>query len=172
MFLNYHSLLTCILLLLLSCSVERNLSQQEKNTSTIYLVRHAEKMDDSKDPHLSEEGKQRARSLVTVLKDSAISTVFSTDYKRTRQTAAPVSEAMNLTTELYDPRDNSPLIRKLEMLSGGNALVVGHSNSTPALVNQILGIEKYESLGHEEYNKLFVLKCDASFKCASRVENY
>ena len=84
----------------------------------------------------------------------------------------PLAKSVNVETVIYNPRENASLIEDLKSLNGGSALVVGHSNSTPALVNQILGTEKYPSLEHEEYDKIFVLECDKDFSCKSRIETY
>ena len=55
---------------------------------TIYLVRHAEKAK-GKDPVLTAQGKQRAENLAQMLQDAGVTRVYSTDYRRTQQTAAP-----------------------------------------------------------------------------------
>ena len=48
----------------------------EQAPLTVYLVRHAEKMADSRDPELSDSGQARAATLATILKDAEVQTVL------------------------------------------------------------------------------------------------
>ena len=48
-----------------------------------WVVRHAEK-DEGHDPHLTEEGQQRAEALVPVMADVPLVAVYATDYNRTQ----------------------------------------------------------------------------------------
>jgi len=70
-----------------------------------YLVRHAEKVLDQRDPDLTPAGYKRADDLAARLASVPLSAIYSSDYKRTRQTAAPVATAQDVTITLYDPRD-------------------------------------------------------------------
>src|SRR5207302_7571372 len=65
--------------------------------STVFIVRHAEKADDSKDAELSEAGRARAEALANMLRDSKIGVICTTEFKRTQQTAAPLAKALGLT---------------------------------------------------------------------------
>jgi broad specificity phosphatase PhoE len=58
--------------------------------STIFVVRHAEKADATKDPDLSEAGRARAEALAKALRDAKIAAIYATEFKRTQQTAAPL----------------------------------------------------------------------------------
>ncbi len=103
------------------------------SASTIYLVRHAEKMNDgSKDPELTAQGKQRAENLAAMLSMAEISRVYSTDYQRTQLTAKPLADFLGIPVTSYDPRKLSEFAEQLKQFDG-NALVVGHSNTTPML---------------------------------------
>ena len=122
----------------------------------MFLVRHAEKVQDgSRDPELTEDGVIRAERLAAILKDFNIKGVFSTDYKRTRNTAQPLADMLGLKVTLYDPRDEGSL--SLIRSQKGNLLIVGHSNSTPTLANKIIGEDKYEKLDESVYDHLFIL---------------
>jgi len=79
-------------------------------TRTFYIVRHAEKaMADgndammSKDPPLTEPGKERAEALKEIVKTKKIGYVFSTNTNRAQATAEPVRTYFNLVTETYSP---------------------------------------------------------------------
>ncbi len=155
---NLKYLLIGLVLILGGClpaSREVN-SQEEKKSLVVFLVRHAEKVDHSRDPDLSEDGYVRAEALAVILADGKIERIHSSDYIRTRKTAAPVADLYKLETELYDPSDLQALARKLKA-QGGRHLVVGHSNTTPALV-EILGGEAGAPIEDEwEYDRLYIL---------------
>jgi broad specificity phosphatase PhoE len=63
----------------------------------ILLLRHAERAD-PRDPDgsLAEAGAVRARRLVDVLKDAGVTAIYTTRYKRTRETAAPLAAALGI----------------------------------------------------------------------------
>lgn len=125
--------------------------------TVLFLVRHAEKAaEPPEDPPLTAEGRRRADVLAGLLADAGLDAVWSTDYERTRATAAPVAEGQGLGVELYDPRDLAVLAATLRD-RGGRALVVGHSNTTPALV-EALGGEPGPPIDEAaEYDRLYVL---------------
>jgi len=123
--------------------------------STIFIVRHAEKVDGSLDPNLSVPGQKRAKRLANVLKDAGISKIFVTEFKRTQQTAAPLATTLNLTPNII-PAQNSPLLITRLRASSGNVLVVGHSNTIPQVIAG-LGITTPIQIGENDYDNLFVL---------------
>jgi len=124
----------------------------------VYLVRHAEKLDDSRDPPLNEAGKARAVELARVLGDAGITHVWSTDFARTRSTAAPTAEALGVAVQTYDPSKGREFVEEL-LHTPGRHLVVGHSNTTPALV-KLLGGEPGGPISDTEYDRLYVVVLD------------
>ncbi|NNE65417.1 MAG: histidine phosphatase family protein [Pyrinomonadaceae bacterium] len=122
----------------------------------VFLVRHAEKVDASKDPDLSEDGKKRTEALAEVLRSANIEHVHSTDYKRTRDTAEPVAKAASLEVEKYDPSDLEAMAKKLKE-AGGRHLVVGHSNTTPELTKLLGGDSGPEINEKGEYDRLYIV---------------
>ncbi|MDP7018098.1 MAG: phosphoglycerate mutase family protein [Pirellulaceae bacterium] len=127
----------------------------------VFLVRHAEKVDTSRDPQLSAAGKRRAAELANALRDAKLKHVHSSDYIRTRDTAAPIAARLGLKVQLYDSRDLPTLIKQLRK-TGGRHLVVGHSSTTPNAV-EMLGGEPGTPI-HEptEYDRLYIVKIDKS----------
>jgi phosphohistidine phosphatase SixA len=122
----------------------------------VYLVRHAERAEDgTDDPPISESGIERAQLLAEMLKDAGITHIHSTHYKRTLQTGAPLSEAIGLEAASYDPRDLDGLAAHLRATSGRH-LVLGHSNTTPDLV-QALGGDPGGPIEEFEYDRLYVV---------------
>jgi broad specificity phosphatase PhoE len=126
---------------------------------TIFFVRHAEKATTGGDDmDLSEAGRARAESLGTVLKDAEISAIYTTEFKRTRQTAAPLAKALHLEPTTISSKDRAGLVAKLQG-SSGNVLVVGHSNTIPELL-KTLGITTAVNIGDNDYDNLFALTLD------------
>ena len=129
----------------------------------VYVVRHAERADDegpvdamlAADPPLSEAGVRRARELAELLRPVGLTHVHSTDYVRTRTTAEPLSEATGIPISIYDPDDVEGFARRL-LATPGTHLVVGHSNTTPALA-AALGGEAGEPIDEMEYDRIYVV---------------
>jgi phosphohistidine phosphatase SixA len=148
--------------LLLFMAAGGNALAQQHRKLTVILLRHAEKDlsngADAADPELSAAGKSRAEKLKTVIRRYEPDAIYSTDYIRTRATARPLARSRRMMTQIYDPR-NLKQMRDL-ILSGKikRVVVVGHNNTTPALVNLLIGQEKYKSLAESEYDKIWILK--------------
>ncbi|SDJ23483.1 Histidine phosphatase superfamily (branch 1) [Ferrimonas sediminum] len=122
----------------------------------VFLVRHAEKQQPGKDPELTQEGRDRARDLANLLQSAQIEAVHSTDFARTRATAGPTAAALNIELSLYDPFKLKAFANTLKR-RGGRHLVVGHSNTTPALVT-LLGGEAGDSIDDaSEFDRLYVI---------------
>lgn len=122
----------------------------------VFLVRHAERAEDgTRNPPISAAGHARARAVAALLADAGITRVHSTDYLRTRQTSAPTLEATGLPLRIYDPSDLGGFADALSV-EPGRHLVVGHSDTTPALVAS-LGGTPGPAIEHMEYDRLYVV---------------
>lgn len=135
-------------------------------THTYYVVRHAEKatpsegpaMSTPNDPPLSATGLQRAKALKNVLSDKSIRYIYSTNTIRTRSTAQPLSDLLNLTIQTYGPRPDSAFIQQLKLLKK-NTLIVGHSNTIDDIANMLAGENKVEGdLPESVYDQLFIIR--------------
>ena len=132
--------------------------------TTVIVVRHAEKADDgSKDPPLSEAGMAHARKLADALADSGISAIFSSPYRRTRDTAAPLAQRLGVPVQPYDAAQEARLLaaRLLRRYRGRSVLVVGHSNTVPALVTALSG-KQAAPIAEDEFDRLYVITVDAA----------
>lgn len=121
--------------------------------NSIYLVRHAEKQQDGADPALTECGKERAQALAALLSEIKLSAVYATPYQRTQQTAAAVAKQQQLSVSLYDPREPALLTEQLAQ-ADGPVLVVGHSNTVPALVTLLSSIE-VAPLNEQQFDMIY-----------------
>ena len=124
--------------------------------AVVFVVRHAEKASTGgKDPDLSTEGQKRADALAHILKDSQITSVFVTEFKRTQETAAPTAKAAHVSPTVVPANDIGALVEKLRALNG-NALVVGHGNTIPDLLRAI-GIATPVSIPEDDYTEIFAV---------------
>lgn len=129
----------------------------EPQSFTLYLVRHAEKQQDgSRDPFLDEAGMSRAERLSLWFQDKQIKDTWSTDYHRTRDTVKPFLLSQGGELKLYDPRQLQKFGEQL-LKEQVNALVVGHSNTTPELA-RILCKCDIEAMDETEYDRLISIE--------------
>jgi broad specificity phosphatase PhoE len=122
----------------------------------IFLVRHAEKVDDSPDAALSEAGRARAALLARNLRDAGITAIFSSDFQRTRNTAQPLADALNLRVTVIG-RDAPTVVARVRALSNGqSALVVAHSDTLPGIL-RALGHRQSITIPDTEYDNVFLV---------------
>lgn len=130
---------------------------QEKLT-TVILVRHAEKENDgSNNPELSEAGKKRALLLVDMFSKTKIDAIYSTNFKRTEATVAPLASQHSLPITHYDGAKPAEVDEMISKWKGGTILICGHSNTTPALINRLIGKEEYKTFDDGDYRNLVIL---------------
>lgn len=146
-----------ILLIFLNTACGQNASTE---TTTYYLIRHAEKdLSDPKNPNpdLTEAGIARSVKWQKMLSHIDFDAVYSTDFVRTRKTATPIAESEKLPLIIYDHK-NLDYAKFIKETQGQTVLIVGHSNSTPKFVNWFLGYDKYEEIDEKQYGYLFIVK--------------
>ncbi len=106
-----------------------------QDSGKIFVVRHAEKQSDAPDTPLSGKGQARAQCLAQTLKDAHITTAFVTQYLRTKQTAAPTVADSKANEKTVDAKSTDQIVRESRAAAqSGNVLIVGHSNTIPALL--------------------------------------
>jgi broad specificity phosphatase PhoE len=129
--------------------------------ATVVLVRHAEKADASADPVLSGAGKVRALALADALADAGVGAIITTQFQRTRLTAAPLGERVGVTPAVVaaaSGRDHAEDVaaKVRELAESGTVVVVGHSNTVPAIV-KALGGPDVGAIDDSSYDNLFVV---------------
>jgi broad specificity phosphatase PhoE len=140
-------LLCCLLLSLFAGTASAQTS--------IFIVRHAEKADATKDTDLSKAGGARAEALAKMLRDAKITAIYTTEFKRTRETAAPLAKALRINPTNLPAKDTGALVARLRD-SHGNALVVGHGDTIPNLI-KALRLSDPISIAEKDYDNLFVV---------------
>ncbi len=149
----YFIILVCFGLIIPSYSISANLD----STTTLILVRHAEKAkDNSDDPILTPEGENRANELMYILKHVKLDAIYSTPYKRTHQTVLPTAKNKNLEIQNYKPGEKGFLEKVVNSHPGGTVLIVGHSNTIPGLANELAGHKEFNDLNDATYDNLFI----------------
>jgi len=132
---------------------------------TVILVRHAEKVDASADPALSEAGQRRAMDLAVALSDADLTHVFTSPLQRTVLTARPAAEAHAITPEAISFEGGTPahILRIAERIRSlpddAVVLVVGHSNTVP-LIARALGETGPSEMADCEYDRLTVISVE------------
>ncbi len=132
-----------------------------QNNKLIVLVRHTEKdasVPNNPDPELSAEGRERAQRFMKMAKKYRPDEIFSTNYKRTRQTAEPMAAKRKKEIQTYDPAKQADLVANIMAGKNDRYLIVGHSNTIPALVNLITKKEVFRNLLETEYGVFWVIR--------------
>jgi len=148
---------------LISCS--------SNETTTYYLIRHAEKdrTDNSnRNPNLNKDGLERAKKWALYFESIDLDAVYSTNYNRTQQTATPTAVSKKLDIQSYKPYKMFDTVFQQNTI-GKKVLIVGHSNTTPVFVNKILGEKKYENMNDYDNASLYIVTI-SNDKITSKIE--
>ena len=131
----------------------------QQKVTTVILIRHAEKvMDGSPDPDLTESGRNRAVLLADLLSKTKIDAIYSTHYKRTENTVAPLAQRHGLIVQNYDGGKMPEVDAMLAKHQGGMIVICGHSNTTPAIINYLTGHKgEFKNFDDADYGNLVVV---------------
>jgi len=136
---------------------------ESQATTTVIFVRHAEKATIPADnPGLNEAGKRRAAELARQLVDAdviaGIDVVYSTSYRRTEETVQPVATALNLPITPYDASNTETIMDEIVREHKGKIiLVVGHSNTVPALIGNMGASKNVPEINETEYDNIYIV---------------
>jgi len=125
-------------------------------STTVVLVRHAERLPEGQDPELSAIGVAHAERLAEILERAAIAAIYVSQAQRTQQTAAPVAMVTGVKPQVIEADKHKRLLRRLKWRHRGEVvLVVGHSNTVP-LIADGLGAE-IGLVDAEDYSGLWII---------------
>ena len=127
--------------------------------TTVILVRHAEKASQDDDSPLSVTGVERAKELARVLSGVKVDAIYTTQFKRTKDTAIPTADALGLTPVVRNTGQTyaTDLAKHiLDKHRGQTVLVVGHSNSTIDVL-KAFGVSDVAAMPDSQYDNLYVL---------------
>ncbi|MFC1639920.1 histidine phosphatase family protein [Gemmatimonadota bacterium] len=127
--------------------------------TTVILVRHAEKELVGDDPVLTSAGAERALALAHALGEVDVSAVYTTPFARTRNTAVPLANLLDLdVTEVASGQsfaaEMADIVRSEHV--GETVVIVSHSNTTPAIIGEF-GVTPIPTIDDDEYDDLYVV---------------
>jgi phosphohistidine phosphatase SixA len=133
---------------------------------TVWIVRHAEKdttNPSDTDPGLSLTGQERAKDLAALLKSKQVVAVYTTPFKRTKQTVEPTANGHGVAVQTYNPADAAALASTvLKQIKDGSVIIVGHSNTVLELVEALGAKRPIPTLGEEDYDYVFTVTIEGS----------
>lgn len=162
------------LLVLVACAAAPMKAAAVDAGATYVVVRHAEKdSDDVRDPSLSDAGRARAQMLARHLAAADLVAVYATGFKRAQRTAAPSAQAHGLEVHTYDAAQPvADLVATLRREhTSGVILVVGHSNTVPAIASALCGC-KVEAIDESDYGNLYEIRIDGDGASALSQRRY
>ena len=130
-------------------------------TTVVMVVRHAETEPSADaDPGLSVDGRERAAGLARLLSQArpvrGVDAIFTSEFRRTQQTATPLSETLALPVNVVPSPTWAKLPSKiLRDHRGEYVLIVGSSNTVPPLVEALSG--ETVTLGENEFDAMFIV---------------
>jgi broad specificity phosphatase PhoE len=136
---------------------------ESQATTTIIFVRHAEKASsEGDDPPLSEAGRERAAELARQMVDAdvihGIDVIYATQYRRSQQTAEPTADALDIPIRTYDAADTESVLEEIvHDYKGKIILVVGHSDTLPALMANLGASKRVPAIADGEYDNLYLV---------------
>lgn len=140
----------------------QNISRDKNNRmTTVILVRHAEKADEPKDnPGLTEEGVERANLLKEMLAGKGVKAIYTSKYRRTKETAKPLADELGITP--IEINEAEPIAQSiLKNNQGQTVLVVGHTNTIPKIIEN-LGGEEIDTIPETEFDNMFTVTIPAA----------
>lgn len=126
----------------------------------VYVMRHLDTPAGERDPDLLPRGRQAAEALATRFGDAPPAAIFITDFRRTRQTVAPLAARLGLTPIIYDAMDVRALVARVRAI-GTPVLIVGHSNTVGGIITA-LGGESPGELGHDAFGDIWRVAPDGA----------
>jgi broad specificity phosphatase PhoE len=140
--------ITCGLIALALIELRLSLATaQNTGPAIVWLVRHADRADDSPDsPLKNPDGFQRAQDLKTCLNAKGVTAIITTDKKRTIQTAEPIAGKEGITPVMVPivdtaegAKQNIDTVAAKVRATQGKVLVVGHSNTVAGIIKELGG---------------------------------
>lgn len=145
--------------------------------STYIFIRHAEKDTTAQgsttmqaNPALSKVGQERANRLIKALKEYSIDEIYSTNFIRTQSTVKPIAKFSKKEIQLYDYKKLKEFSEKLLQETNKTILVVGHNNTTPAMVNLLIKENKFKTLDETVFNQIFIVTIENKNATVKEVE--
>jgi len=123
--------------------------------TTVLLIRHAEKSNDS----LSSAGMLRADELVHVAKKAGVEAIFATNTNRSQETVQPLATELGLILNIYQQYDEIQELsnKVLTKYAGKVVLVAGHSDTLHTIIEAFGGDPNKCCINGDEFDNLCVI---------------
>ncbi len=146
-------LASIIFLILLSFSV----FSKAYGDQVVFLIRHAEQVQDVEDPPLTDAGQQRAKTWANILRDADLKVIYTSKKRRTMQTGQPIAEALKVPMETMSRKDVQGLVDRVHNEHADDAvLIISHTRTLPKLV-KAFGSSGDGTINRDDYDNLFVI---------------
>ncbi len=145
-------------LILIICCQDNTVRNNQKE-AIFYLIRHAEKDrsdPDNNDPILTSDGIKRANHWASYFDTIQLNSIYTTDYIRTKQTIFPVSKLKQITPKIYSI-DELDINQFISSNQGKRVFISGHSDTTPSMVNKLIGENKFSNMSDSDNNSLYIV---------------
>lgn len=128
-------------------------------TTTLIVLRHAEKENTGTDPNLDADGIARAEELKYILGNIAVKAIYSTPFNRTKQTVQPLATAKGISvTEYATTKPYAQLISEIRAANRGKvSVIVGHSNTVPEILKELSKNSFNVTIAESQYDNLFIV---------------
>ncbi len=130
--------------------------ESDESVYTVYLIRHAEKDThylNKKNPPLNSCGIERSNQISHFFNNITLEEIYSTHYKRTNSTAAPIAKTKNIEVKHYNPSKLKTFYTQI-IQKKVNTLIVGHSNTTNVLAG-LLSKTQLDQIPENVYNLIY-----------------
>ena len=139
-------------------------TQGEAPPTVVIIVRHAEKQAaPADDPPLTTEGEKRAMRLADIAETAGVGVVYSTQVRRTRDTAQPAADRLHLKVNVRNVTRATldahvlEMEREIRASQGKTVLVVGHSNTASRIASALTGKLIPDLDDATEFDAIFVV---------------
>ena len=133
-------------------------------TTTVIFVKHADTdgVLAGTDPPLNGLGRQRAELLADVLQDidvvAGVDAIYTSESRRTQQTAAPLASRLDVPVDIADPQDVvSFMAQVLHDHKGKIVLVVTDADEIAPLVAELHGSKRVPPIATDEYDNIYIV---------------
>ncbi len=140
---------------------------------TVYLVRHAERGDTPpSDPGLTTQGTARANKLGQMLFEKKVTAIYTSEFTRTKQTAKPLADRVKVKiNDTFTGSKTKELAAAITQGKDRVVVVVGHSNTVPAVIHA-LGAGAVPPIKETEFDNIYIVTVTAPGKATVTRQNY
>jgi phosphohistidine phosphatase SixA len=124
-------------------------------TTTVIVVRHAERASTDSDSPLSAQGRERAQGLAHLLRDTPLRAIITSQYVRTKETAEPIARQKQIAPDVMPADKLDAVIDRIKSFGGGTVLVVHHSNTVTTIVEKLGG--QAAPMPDTEYDRVMIV---------------